>query len=129
MTLEGPATKALRAFVPAKDFAASKNFYRELGFAIELETEQAAVMALGSHSFLLQNFYVATWAENCMMQLLLEDLDGWWSRLDKGGLATRHSVRSPVPPRIQSWGLKVAFLFDPSGVLWHVTQASANPPS
>lgn len=127
MTLEGSATKTLRAFVPAKDFAASKNFYRELGFAIELETEQVAVMALGPHSFLLQNFYVAAWAENCMMQLVVEDLDGWWRRLDKDGLATRHSVRSPVPPRIQPWGLKVAFLFDPSGVLWHVTQASANP--
>jgi uncharacterized glyoxalase superfamily protein PhnB len=124
MTLDRDAVRSLRAFVLAKDFAASKRFYLELGFALELETEEVSLMALGRHSFFLQNFYVEAWAENCMMQLALDNLDDWWNRLDRDGLVARHGVRAPVPPRVQPWGLKVAFLFDPSGVLWHVSQAS-----
>lgn len=119
----------LRAFLPAKDFAASKRFYLELGFTLGFETEQVALLQLGDHSFLLQNFHVEAWAANCMMQLTLADLDGWWNGLDLDGLVTRHGVRPPVPPRLQSWGFKVAFLFDPSGVLWHVTQVPAAPHS
>jgi hypothetical protein len=115
---------ALRAFLPAKDFAASKRFYLELGFVMDFETEQVALLRLGDHSFLLQNFHVEEWAANCMMQLTLADLEGWWSALDREGLVLRHGVRPPVAPRLQAWGAKVAFLFDPSGVLWHVTQAA-----
>ncbi len=116
---------AMRAFLPAKDFAASKRFYLELGFTAGFETEQVALLQLGDHSFLLQNLYVEDWAANCMMQLTLIDLDGWWTGLDREGLVLRHGVRPPVAPRLQAWGLMVAFLFDPSGVLWHVTQAPA----
>ncbi|MGH6880921.1 hypothetical protein [Hypericibacter sp.] len=122
---EGPSALALRTFLPAKDFAASRRFYLELGFVIGFETEQLALLQLGDHSFLLQNFHVEEWAANCMMQLTLADLDGWWNGLDRDGLVARHGVRPPVAPRLQAWRLKVAFLFDPSGVLWHVTQAPA----
>lgn len=60
---------ALRAFLPAKDFAASKRFYLELGFVMEFETGLVALLRLSDHSFLLQNFHVEEWAANCMMQL------------------------------------------------------------
>jgi hypothetical protein len=127
MTFDANAVRSLRVFLPAKDFVASKRFYLEMGFSATFETEHAAVMALGHHAFILQNFYVEAWAENCMMQLVVDDLDGWWNWLDRDGLASRYRVRTPVPPCLQPWGLKVAFLFDPSSVLWHVTQASVNP--
>ena len=31
-------------------------------------------------------------------------------------------VSAPVAPRAESWGLTVAYVFDPSGVLWHFAQ-------
>lgn len=31
-------------------------------------------------------------------------------------------VQPPKPPAMQSWGLRVAYVLDPCGVLWHVTQ-------
>jgi hypothetical protein len=40
-------------------------------------------------------------------------------RLDLG---SRYEVRAPVPPRLEPWGLRVAYIFDPSGVLWHLAE-------
>ncbi len=114
---------SLRPFVPARDFALSKRFYQALGFELTLEDQQIAILKLGSFSFILQNFYVKEFAENCMVQLLVRDANAWWQRVDGPKLVEEFSVKQPRPPAMQSWGLKVGFLFDPSGVLWHVAEA------
>ena len=73
--------KKLRTFVPAKDFETSKRFYADLGFQVKLLDQNLADIALGTHSFLLQNFYVPEWAGNFMMHLLVDDLDAWWRHI------------------------------------------------
>ena len=113
---------ALRPFVPAKDFALSKRFYQALGFAPTHEDAEIAILKLGSFSFILQNFYVAEFADNCMVQLLVRDVDAWWRRIDGATLVAEFGVKPPRAPAMQSWGMKVGFLFDPSGVLWHVAE-------
>ena len=70
--------KALRPFVPAKDFEISKQFYADLGFQIEPLGKDLAEISFGEHSFLLQNYYVAQLAENFAMHALVADLTGWW---------------------------------------------------
>ncbi len=112
----------LRPFVPAADYAASKRFYAALGFALTHEDAQVAILKLGSFSFILQKFYVKEFAENCMVQLLVRDVDAWWRRVPAAGLVDAFGVREPRAPAMQDWGLKVGFLFDPSGVLWHVAE-------
>ena len=57
-----------------------------------------------------------------MMQLVVRDLDAWWKKVDPLRFTEKYSVRPPVAPQLQPWGLEVGFLFDPSGVLWHITQ-------
>src|ERR1700722_17921082 len=113
---------AVRPFVPAKDFDASKRFYRTLGFTLTHEDESIAILKLGSFSFILQNFYVKEFAENCMVQLLVRDVTTWWQRVDGPKLLEEFAVKPPRAPAMQSWGMKVGFLFDPSGVLWHVAE-------
>ena len=112
----------LRPFVPAQDFALSKRFYQALGFALTLEDPQIAILKLHSFSFILQNYYVKAFAENCMVQLLVRDVDAWWQRVDGPKLVDEFSVKPPRAPAMQSWGMKVGFLFDPSSVLWHVAE-------
>ncbi len=114
---------SLRPFIPAQDFAASKRFYQALGFAITLDTPDLAILKQESFSFLLQNYYVREFAENCMVQLMVRNAEDWWARVDAPALVSAFGVREPRPPAIQSWGMKVGFLFDPSGVLWHVAGA------
>jgi hypothetical protein len=117
--------KALRPFVPAKDFALSKQFYADIGFRVEPLGDSIAAMHIGSHSFLLQDYYVEVWANNFVMHMFVDDLDGWWEHLTALNLASRYGVKSPRAPKLESWGLTVAYMFDPAGVLWHIAAVPA----
>ena len=121
MTVALTGTELARPFVPAKDFDLSKRFYREVGFEL-IHDGSIAIFAIGPTSFLLQNYYNKDWAENFMMQLMVDDLDAWWSHLSSLNLPSRFAVPPPKPPELQSWGLRVSYLVDPSGVLWHIAQ-------
>ena len=114
-------TDSIRPFLPAKDFAVSKRFYETLGFAKLLDGD-VAIFEAGASAFILQDYYQQTWAENCMMQLMVDDLDAWWGHVEALDLPTRFDVKAPRPPALQPWGLRVAYLFDPSGVLWHIAE-------
>jgi hypothetical protein len=65
----------IKAFVPARDYALSKKFYLDLGFAINFETEGVTEFEAGAFRFLLQNYYVREFAESFMMQLTVKDAD------------------------------------------------------
>ncbi len=114
---------ALRPFVPARDYDLSRRFYEALGFVATHRDETVTILKLGSFSFILQNHYVAAFAENCMVQILVRDVDAWWAKVDPARLVETFGVKPPRAPTLQSWGLKVGFVFDPSGVLWHVAEA------
>ena len=117
--------KAMRPFVPAKDFARSKAFYSDLGFRAEHLGDKLVEMHLGTYSFLLQDYYVEAWAGNFMMHVLVDGLDDWWSDIAALDLATRYGVEPPRAPKLEPWGLRVAYVFDPSGVLWHFAERPA----
>lgn len=123
-----PAPIVARPFMPAKDFALSKAFYEALGFKKLLDSEVAIFSCEGSGGFILQNAYVKDWAENFMMQLMVEDLDEWWAHIESLNLAQRFGVTPPKAPKLQPWGLRVAFLYDPTGVLWHICEVRPDAP-
>ena len=114
-------TEMLRPFVPAKDFELSKRFYEALGFEKLLDSE-VAIFRVGGGSFILQNYWQKEWAENFMMQLLVDDLDAWWTHVEGLDLASRFGVPAPAAPTLQPWGVRVLYVFDPAGALWHVTE-------
>lgn len=114
-------TELVRPFIPAKDFALSKRFYEALGFEKVFDGE-VAIFSAGSGGFILQNYYQKEWAENFMMQLVVEDLDAWWEHITALDLSGRFGVQPPKAPAMQPWGLRIAYVVDPSGVLWHVAQ-------
>jgi hypothetical protein len=111
----------VRPFLPAKDFEISKRFYQALGF-INLLDGDVAIFNVGTGGFILQNYYKKEWAENCMMQLMVDDLDAWWAHIDGLDLPGKFNVPPPSPPAMQPWGLRIVYLVDPSGVLWHIAQ-------
>jgi uncharacterized glyoxalase superfamily protein PhnB len=121
------STDTARPFLPARDFELSKRFYDALGFHQVFDGEVAIYVAGGS-SFILQNYWQQQWAENTMMQLATDDLDAWWSRIEALDLPGRFGVRPPAAPALQPWGLRVAYVFDPAGVLWHFTDRPAGAP-
>ena len=116
--------RAFRSFLPAKDFETSLRFYQALGFESYPLGETLAELSLGAHAFLLQGYYVKEWAENTMMHILVEDIDAWWRHIDSLTLSRQFDVQAPAPPRVEPWGLTVAYVWDPAGVLWHFAQAT-----
>ena len=115
---------ALRPFIPARDYALSRRFYAALGFAETHTDDQVTLLKRESFSFILQNFHHKEAAENTMVQLLVRDADAFWRTVvEPADLPTHFAVAPPRPPTMQPWGLKVGFLFDPSGILWHIAEA------
>ena len=108
-----------RPFLPTEDFEASKRFYEALGFTKLLDSE-VAIFAAGASSFILQRHF----EEGCnyMMQLMVDDLDAWWAHIQSLDLPGRFGVAEPRPPALQPWGLRIVYLVDPAGVLWHIAQ-------
>jgi hypothetical protein len=115
-------TELTRPFLPARDFQLSKRFYEVLGFEKLLDADDVAIFRMGRGEFLLQSYYQRDWAANFMMQLMVDDLDAWWVRIQELDLVGRFGVAPPRAPALQPWGLTIAFMTDPSGVLWHVAQ-------
>ena len=115
-----------RPFIPAKDFDLSKRFYETLGFDKVLD-DDVAIFNAGSGGFILQRYFQKEWAEKFMMQLMVDDLDAWWAHINTLELAKQFGVRPPREPAMQPWGLRIAYVVDPSGVLWHVAQRREGP--
>jgi uncharacterized glyoxalase superfamily protein PhnB len=111
----------IKAFVPARDFPLSKQFYQDLGFTIVWSSDDLAYVRHGDAGFLLQNFYVAEHAGNFMMHLLVEDVDAWWQHVQAQRLQSKYQILLE-PPADRSWGLRDFPISDPTGVLWRIGQ-------
>ena len=117
----------LKAFVPAKDFELSKQFYQDLGFTLCWSESDLAYLHYGAHGsnskfgFLLQRFYVKELAENLMMHLLVEDVDAWWASVQEKQIPQKYAARAE-PPADRPWKMRDFVIFDPSGVLWRIAQ-------
>jgi predicted enzyme related to lactoylglutathione lyase len=121
MTQVPSGTELARPFIPARDFALSKSFYEALGFEKLLDGE-VAIFRAGSSGFILQPYEHKELAENFMMQLMVDDLDAWWGHIQELDLPGKFNVPHPKAPAMQPWGLRIAYVVDPSGVLWHIGQ-------
>jgi uncharacterized glyoxalase superfamily protein PhnB len=125
MTAPSLATVEVKAFVPAKDFALSMDFYQALGFTLASVFEGIAYLHCGESSFLLQDFYVREHADNFQMHLLVQDVEAWHAQAKP--VAQRFGVRIGEP-QDQPWAMRDFVLFDPSGVLWRIGQNLPRPP-
>jgi uncharacterized glyoxalase superfamily protein PhnB len=117
----------VRAFLPTRDFELSKRFYEAMGFTKVLD-DDVAIFNAGSGGFILQRLYKQEWAEMTMMQLMVDDLDAWWAHVAALDLERNFAVPAPKPPALQPWGLRIAYIVDPAGVLWHIGQRRPGAP-
>ncbi len=120
-TLSNLRVTEIKAFVPAKDFEVSKQFYKDLGFTMASEGGGVAYFHFGHVSFLLQDFCADGLAENFMMHILVEDLDAWWKHVEASGVAPKYGV-NVTGIETQPWKMRDFCLVDPSGVLWRIGQ-------
>lgn len=113
------AVVEIKAFIPARNFALSMEFYEALGFTRASVFEDIAYFHCGESSFLLQDFFVQEHAANYQMHLLVENVDAWHEKAK--AVAARFNVQVGEPEN-QPWAMRDFTLFDPSGVLWRIAQ-------
>ena len=113
------AVVEIKAFVPARDFTLSMEFYEALGFTRASVFDDIAYFHCGGSSFLLQDFYSQVHAANYQMHLLVENVDAWHEK----AVAVAQLFKVEIgEPENQPWGMRDFTLFDPSGVLWRIAQ-------
>jgi uncharacterized glyoxalase superfamily protein PhnB len=115
---------SIRAFIPARDLDVSRRFYQDLGFQEIWGDDSACGMQIDDCGIILQKFYVKEHAENFMMALNVQDLDGWWRRIQALGLKEKYNLGTVKAPAMQPWGIRVLYICDPTGVLWHIAEYS-----
>ena len=113
------AVVEVKAFIPARNFALSMEFYEALGFTRASVFEDIAYFHCGESSFLLQDFFVKEHAANYQMHLLVANVDAWHEKAK--AVAERFNVKVGEPEN-QPWAMRDFTLFDPSGVLWRIAQ-------
>jgi uncharacterized glyoxalase superfamily protein PhnB len=64
-----------------------------------------------------------------MTHWMVDDLDAWWAKIERLDLPARFGVPAPKPPAMQPWGMRVGYVVDPAGVLWHIAQRPADEPA
>jgi len=58
---------------------------------------------------------------NKRASLMVEDADKWWEHIQSTGLLKKYKLyMATKPPALQPRGLRVLYLTDPTGVLWHI---------
>jgi catechol 2,3-dioxygenase-like lactoylglutathione lyase family enzyme len=111
----------IKAFIPAKNYAISKQFYQDMGFTLASDTVGVAYFYYGNNSFLLQDFYEKDHAENFMMHLLVKDVAAWHAHLTAQDLVSKYQIHlSDI--ETQPWKMLDFTITDPSGVLWRIGQ-------
>jgi hypothetical protein len=90
---------ALYPFVPSgPDFAASLAFLQELGFEKRWESDGLAGLRFGEAYFMLQDIDVPEWQKNQMIAYEVDDLDSYWSEIERLRLEDRYTGVKMKPP-------------------------------
>lgn len=117
--------KESMTFVPSgKEYGKEIEFYEDLGFHADWKSEDLALLRIGSFRFFLQKFENQEMQNNFMMNLEVENLDDWWSRIEGLNLADRYKGVRMKAPQDYPWGKREIHLISPAGVLWHIAVPS-----
>ena len=114
---------SIRPFIGAKNFEVSRSFYRDLGFAETVLSNDMSVFNVDGLRFYLQDAYVRDWIDNSMIFLEVDDVDRYWNELSALGLTKKYENVKLTPIRKYDWG-RECFMHDPSGILWHFGEFS-----
>jgi len=115
----------VRPFVPAEDFAVSRAFYLALGWQELWSDGDMALLQLGEHRIMLQDFYVSDWADNSMITVEVIDAAAWYRHVSSVLARREYGDARVTEPRQEDWGAVVTHVWDPCGVLYHFAQLVA----
>ncbi|UVI33315.1 hypothetical protein [Paenibacillus spongiae] len=112
----------LRPFIPSgEDYDLAQRFFEELGFEKLYSDSGLSIFRIGEQEFFLQNYQNKELQENYMVELIVDDLDGWWSHIQSLDLEKKYPIKVNEPT-IMPWGKREINLIDIAGVCWHISE-------
>ncbi|GAA4829704.1 hypothetical protein GCM10023310_03340 [Paenibacillus vulneris] len=112
----------LRPFIPSgKDYALAQRFFEALSFEKVYSDNGLSIFRKEGQDFYLQNIHNQELQDNFMVELLVDDLDGWWRHIQEAELAERFPIKVKEPT-LYPWGKREIHLIDPAGVCWHLAE-------
>jgi catechol 2,3-dioxygenase-like lactoylglutathione lyase family enzyme len=111
-----------KSFIGSKDFETSCDFYTAMGWTLNWEQENLAELQLGSSCFYLQRYYQKKWCENAMLHITVEDAQAWYEHATRVLTERKYGAARVRPPKEESYGSLVTYVWDPVGVLLHFAQ-------
>ncbi|NBD24405.1 VOC family protein [Paenibacillus glycinis] len=113
----------LRPFVPSgADYELAQRFFEELGFRKTYADGSLCLFRIGEQEFFLQNFHDQSFQDQFMLELAVEDLDGWWVRMQTMQRSGAYADMRAKEPTVYPWGKREVHLIDPAGVCWHFSE-------
>jgi len=112
----------LAPFIGAKNFSQSIAFYQALGWTIGNGHDGVVEISFGETVFYLQNAYQKDWCENTMMYLTVSDANAWYKNIQSVLSETNFGLARVKEPVQEAHAKSVTYLWDPSGVLWHLAE-------
>ena len=112
---------SLEPFVPSgANFEGSKQFFQELGFAINWDAGDYIGFQRDECRFILQKYHNKKFVENFMISVKIDDAEVFWNFVKEKKLAERFGVKITSPAQ-QPYGKEVN-IFDIAGVCWHFVE-------
>ena len=109
----------IKPFVGSRNFTESRDFYVALGCRINWNQGDLAELELGGYRFYLQRYYQREWCENSMLHITVEDADAWYRHVTAVLESRSYGAARVNPPKKESYGAFVTYVWDPVGVLVH----------
>ncbi|MDA1371007.1 MAG: hypothetical protein O2971_09630 [Proteobacteria bacterium] len=120
--MQNLTTSKINPFIGSRDYEESKASYQAIGWTMIFDSPDIAEMQLGESCFYLQRYYERKWCENSMLHITVEDAHAWYDKVNTVLQERRYGAARVEPPREQSYGALVTFVWDPAGVLLHFAQ-------
>ena len=112
---------SLEPFIPSgSNFEGAKQLFQELGFRINWNAGDYVGFERDGCKFILQKYNNQAFAENLMINVRVDNAEGFWKEVTEKGLAEKFGVRIGKPTQ-QPYGKEVN-LIDMAGVCWHFVE-------
>ena len=112
----------LKTFVGSEDYEISKDFYTAIGFNLNWDQGELSEFQLGTCKFYLQKYYQKDWCNNSMLHMTVDDAKAWYEHIEEVLNRDSYGAARVSEPKLEDYGALVTYLWDPSGVLWHLAQ-------
>ncbi len=112
---------SIEPFVPSgSNFEGSKQFFQELGFAINWDAGDYIGFERDGCKFILQKYNNKDFAENFMVSVAVSNAEEFWKEVNEKELPQKFGIRLGQPSQMP-YGKEVNII-DLAGVCWHFVE-------